>query len=237
MFDRIKNRTLIVSEIHPQHHGSMSEIKRMILQSKIGGADFIKVQLYNSNKMFKNDERKYLEINKDELIEINDYSKNVGIGIFASVFDEEKIDWCEDLNFPIYKIASITVKNRPLCKKIISLNKPVIISLGMYTKKKIPFNNKNVQYLYCVSEYPTNLEKIKMPNFKNNIYFGYSDHTIGIAASIYAVSNGAKMIEKHFSLNKSINLDTEKAHICSMDFDDLKTLREISDCISMLRAN
>ena len=67
-----KNKVSIISEIHPQHHGSMDEIKRMILQSKIGGADYVKVQLYSSQNLFKNDERKYIEIDKTELKEISD---------------------------------------------------------------------------------------------------------------------------------------------------------------------
>ena len=90
MKDRFqKNKVTIISEIHPQHHGSMDEIKRMILQSKIGGADYVKVQLYSSQNLFNNDERKYIEINKTELKEISDYSRNIGIEPMASVFDEE----------------------------------------------------------------------------------------------------------------------------------------------------
>ena len=80
MKDRFqKNKVTIISEIHPQHHGSMDEIKRMILQSKIGGADYVKVQLYSSQNLFNNDERKYIEINKTELKEISDYSRKIVI--------------------------------------------------------------------------------------------------------------------------------------------------------------
>ena len=118
MKDRFqKNKVTIISEIHPQHHGSMDEIKRMILQSKIGGADYVKVQLYSSQNLFKNDERKYIEIDKTELKEISDYSRNIGIEPMASVFDEERIDWCEELNFKTYKIASITIKEKNFAKK------------------------------------------------------------------------------------------------------------------------
>ena len=118
MKDRFqKNKVTIISEIHPQHHGSMDEIKRMILQSKIGGADYVKVQLYSSQNLFNNDERKYIEINKTELKEISDYSRNIGIEPMASVFDEERIDWCEELNFKTYKIASITIKEKKTLSK------------------------------------------------------------------------------------------------------------------------
>lgn len=228
----------IIAEIHPQHRGSMNEIKRMILQCKTSGADIVKVQLYDGKKLFNNDDRKYLEISKDELAEINDYCKNIDIELSASIFNLNRVDWCEELNFKTYKIASRTVEDKELCEKIISLNKKVIISLGMYDyeKKGLPFEGKNLEYLYCVSKYPTNLKEIKMPNFKNSIFSGFSDHTIGIGTSIFAASRGAKIIEKHFSNNKSLNVSTEMAHVCSMDQEDLKLLRNIVDSIKLLQS-
>ena len=94
----------IICEIHPQHIGSIKEIERMIIQSKLSGADYVKVQLYSSSKLFGNNERKYLEINKKELVQLNNYCKKIGIELTASVFDEEKLSWCEDLDFQTYKI-------------------------------------------------------------------------------------------------------------------------------------
>ena len=238
MFTNKKQRRIkIISEIHPQHYGSMDEIKRMILQSKIGGADYVKVQLYDSQTLFNDDERKYLEISKKELKEISDYGKNIGIEICASIFDLDRVDWCEELNFKIYKVASRSVKDKNLCEKIISLKKPVIISLGMYDfkKKAVPFKNENIKYLYCVSKYPALLEDVDMPNFDDSIFSGFSDHTIGIGASLHAVSKGAEIIEKHFSNNKSLNVTTQQAHVCSMNLKELTDLREISDTITLLR--
>ena len=238
MFTNKKQRRVkIISEIHPQHHGSMDEIKRMIIQSKIGGADYVKVQLYDSQTLFNDNERKYLEISKKELKEISDYGKNIGINICASVFDLERVDWCEELNFEIYKIASRSVDDKKLCEKIISLKKPVIFSLGMYDfkKKDVPYKNENIKYLYCVSKYPTPLQDIDMPDFDNSFFSGFSDHTIGIAACIHAVSKGAEIIEKHFSNNKSLNVATQQAHTCSMNLNDLTNLREVSDSITLLR--
>ena len=127
-----QKKVKIISEIHPQHFGSMSEIKRMIMQCKIAGSDYVKVQLYDSEKLFKNKDRMYLEINKKEFEEIKTFSDYLGIEIFASIFDSERLQWCEDLSIKLYKIASRTVEeNVSLCEKIISTNKPVIISLGI----------------------------------------------------------------------------------------------------------
>jgi len=240
MFDNLKNKVKIISEIHPQHHGNMSELKRMILQSKIAGANYVKLQLYDSLRLFGNNERKYLEINEKELEDIKFYCDTVGIEVFCSIFSSEKINWCEKLNFNLYKIASRSITDKQLCDKILSLNKTVLISLGMYDweNKGFPYtNNSNIKYLYCISKYPTKLDEIKMPNFHNKEFHGYSDHTIGISACVYAISRGAEYIEKHFTTNKSFNIITEQAHVCSMDFDDLRKIREIADSISLIKSS
>ena len=67
----------------------------MILQSKIGGADFVKVQLYESKLLFNNNDRNYIQLTK-EFFELNDYARQIGINFFASIFDKSKIDWCEE---------------------------------------------------------------------------------------------------------------------------------------------
>lgn len=233
-----KNNFKIIAEIHPQHHGSMNEIKRMILQCKINGADIVKVQLYDSKKLFDNDERNYLEITKNELTDINEFCKSKDIELSASIFDLKRVDWCEELKFKTYKIASRSVEDKELCQKIISLNKKVIISLGMYDFKKLgkPYEGNNIDYLYCISKYPASLKDIEMPNFDNSFFNGYSDHTIGISAAIFAISRGANIIEKHFSNNKSMNISTEMAHVCSMDGNDLKLLRNIGESIKLIQS-
>lgn len=228
----------IIAEIHPQHYGSINEIERMILQCKVGGANYVKLQLYDSKKLFKNDLREYLSLSKLEFKRICNYGKKMGIEIFASIFDQSKIKWCIENKITNFKIASRTVSDDlSLCKKIVKLNKKTFISLGMYNfEKKIPFNEKNITYFYCVSKYPTNLAEIKMPDFKSSIYKGFSDHTIGIAACIYAATRGAEYIEKHFSNNHSMGVDTQMGHVCSMDFDQLSNLRKLCDSITLMKS-
>jgi sialic acid synthase SpsE len=234
--NKTQRSLMIISEIHPQFLGSMSELKRMILQSKIGGADYVKVQLYSSKKLFNNSEREYLEISKKELKEIKNFSDTHGIGLTASIFDEERLDWCEELDFDFYKIASRTlIDDFNLCEKIVSTKKMTIASLGMYDYSKgKPFSNSNVKYLYCVSKYPTQLYELNMPNFKDSFFDGFSDHTVGIAACLHAVSKGAEIVEKHFSNSKNLNVETQQAHTCSMDVQDLNLLRHLSDSINLI---
>ena len=229
----------IISEIHPQHYGSMNEIKRMIIQSKIGGADIVKIQLYDSKKVWGGNKRAHLDITKDELAEINEFCKFQGIELSASIFDLQRVDWCSELNFKTYKIASRCVADKELCEKIISLNKKTIVSLGMYDYQKNgkPFkDNKNIFYLYCVAKYPTPLYEIKMPDFKTSFFSGFSDHSIGISACLFAVSKGATIIEKHFSNNKAMNIEISPGHTGSMNMDDLIQIREISDNLRLLNS-
>ena len=234
----INNEIKIICELHPQFYGSMDTLKRMVLQSKIGGASYVKLQLYDTLKIHGNNDRSYIEITEKEFYEINEYCKGIGIELTASVFNEERIDWCEKIDMKMYKVASRSVDDSKLCEKIISTNKPVIISLGMYDWKKnnVPYSSKNVNYLYCVSEYPTMLEKIEMPDFKNSFFQGYSDHTLGINACLYAASKGARLIEKHFSLNKSLQNSTQKAHVCSMDMNELSILKAYCESIQLLES-
>ena len=104
-----------------------------------------------------------------------------------------------------------------------------------YEKNGKPFeDNSNVFYLYCVAKYPTALEEIKCLTFIIS-FSGYSDHTIGISACLYAVAKGAKILEKHFSNSKAMNVETQLGHTGSMNMGDLMLIRELSDNLRLLQ--
>lgn len=230
-------RVFIISELHPQHSGSRADLERMILQSKLGGADAVKVQLYDTQALHGDRVREYLQIDRGELRELKAYADRIGIEFFASVFDQERLQWCEDLGFQKYKIASRTVGDEKLCKAIIATGKPVYISLGKHDWQKngLPYLGKNLVYFYCVTNYPTLLDEIRMPAFSEQDVLGYSDHAIGLGACLYAVSRGAQYLEKHFTLNKARQTATEKAHLGAMDADELSALRTLADDIAAVR--
>ena len=142
-------------------------------------------------------------------------AKKMKIPCFSSVFDETSVDFLEKLKAPAYKISSFESNHYPLIKKVIKTKKPLIISVGLNSYKEIKElikflrknKCKNFAILKCTSAYPaqpsdTNIRTIKdmRKNFKCEV--GLSDHTLGIGASIAAVSNQATIIEKHFTLNK-----------------------------------
>ena len=145
------------------------------------------------------------------------FCKNKKILCFASPFSITSVKELKKLNCPVYKVASLEITNYPLLKEIAKTRKPVIISTGAATLKEIKYalsffkKNKNIALLKCTVNYPAELDNLNLKTiidlkkkFKN-IEIGYSDHTIGNIAAVSAVSLGASIIEKHFTLSKKIN--------------------------------
>ncbi len=159
----------------------------------------------------------------------------------ASVFDEERLEWIEELGVRTHKVASRVAKNdRQLTEKILKTNKPTIISTGMNEMGEFAYgHDNNIDYLFCVSEYPTFLHNdklAKMPEFKKPGYVGYSDHCVGIAACVRAYNRGAKIIEKHFSNNIFAQSRYEGGHIGSFDEKSLREYVNLTKQLSILEA-
>ena len=144
------------------------------------------------------------------------HANKLGLICFSSPFDESAVDFLEDLNVPAYKIASFEITHLPLIKKVASTGKPMIISTGMANVAEIQevvelIRNENCNefvLLKCTSTYPASPENsniMTIPHMQKlfNCEVGLSDHTLGIGASIAAVSHGASVIEKHFTLDRS----------------------------------
>ena len=213
----------IISEIGINHNGDFRKMEELIRQSSIGGADYAKFQLYNSVRVFGDESRKKNEFTFEQVKTLKEICDHYNIEFFASVFDEEKLEWCEDIGVNLYKIASRTVvKESQLCKDIIKTKKPVYISLGFWEGNDLPFRGSNNKYLNCISKYPTSYLHLEKFNYDDKIV-GLSDHSYGIAYALHNISLGAKVIEKHFTLNRS---DIGNDHIGSMDLNELKLLRE-----------
>jgi len=154
-----------------------------------------------------------LEWHKD----LFDYAKSIDLEVFSTPFSKEAVDFLEQFNPPAYKIASFEITDYELIRYTASKGKPIIISTGIATIDEIQnavdickdVGNQDIVLLKCTSSYPTPLEEanlLTMPNMKETfgVEVGFSDHTLGITAPITAVALGAKVIEKHFILDKSI---------------------------------
>ena len=232
--------TFIISEIGINHNGSVEQCAKMILKSKQSGADSVKLQISDARESYHKKSTshnifKKNSLSKEEIIKLKKYAKNLKIILFATVGDFKSLGLIKKLMFPAAKISSGLLTNEPLIKEISKLKIPVILSSGMSFKKEIfnainivkkYNNNSGVAVLKCTSLYPApyetiNLAAIKAFNESFKIPIGYSDHTIGNLACLSAVSMGSKIIEKHFTLDKTQRgLD----HKLSADPKDLKQL-------------
>jgi len=155
----------VISEIFPQHGGSLAVAEQMILQSKLAGADAIKVQLYTATQFGA--ERAYLELSKDGLKRLSDYAKTIGIPLFATPFTMERLDWCLELDLPYLKVAARMHKEFPeLTAAIMSHKKPTFVSIPSDTNPDEIEKVDYATYLYCVVKYPTRVDEFSMPDFK-----------------------------------------------------------------------
>ena len=152
------------------------------------------------------------EINRltdDKIKKLIEWSKYFEIQIMFSIISIDGFEKLKNYEFSDYKIASRTIKHDiELAKKILNLRKNTFVSLGMSDKKNPPkelSSYKNIKYMWCKSEYPTDLDDLKdfPKDFKKTFFTGYSDHSIGIEMPLLAISRGASVIEKHFTLDKS----------------------------------
>jgi len=224
----------IISELCGQFGGSMRRAEQMILQSKMGGADFVKVQLYDTYRMpGENRERwEYLNINRDDFHNLKVFVDGLNMGFFASVFHKDRLEWALEENLKVQKIASSLLKNDfDLCQEIVDKGAFTFCSLGSWDKDFYPFESSNVIYMHCVAEYPHHYKRAieLMPEKFVGCLNGYSDHCIGIEAAKEAVRRGAIYIEKHFTTSQKLDCLTEGAHLCSMHYDELVELRNFCD--------
>jgi|TARA_R110002126_G_scaffold291807_1_gene459773 N-acetylneuraminate synthase len=144
------------------------------------------------------------------------FAKELGITIFSSPFDQAAIDLLENLNAPAYKIASNELTDWPLVEAVVKTGKPIIVSTGAATKQDVMetvdfiknLGGESLIVLHCVSAYPapakdTNLGTMLDIRDSFDVLYGLSDHTLGTATSVAAVSLGACMIEKHYTLDRN----------------------------------
>jgi len=148
---------------------------------------------------------------------LKEIAEELGLICFSSPFDRTAVDFLEEMNVPAYKVASFEITDIPLIEYIASKGKPVIISTGIATLADIEeavnaclrMGNDQIALLKCTSSYPALLEESNLRNIPNladtfNTVVGLSDHTLGISAPIASVSLGAKIIEKHFILDRKM---------------------------------
>jgi len=246
---------LVIAEIGINHQGEMDKAFQMIQEAKVAGADIIKTQVYEPEKLLNKKQFskedwaiiKRTKLDYDQVKKMKQWSDDIGIEFMASAFDTKQLGWLEDLNVKRHKIASRSIYDVDYVNAVKATGKEHFISMGwLLEDNKLEESyyktwcrlqeGVKARILYCVSKYPTSLEEIKLEYlvemgycFDVNIsdtYYGFSDHTIGLTAAMAAIVYGARVIEKHFTLSKSL---PGPDHVGSMDFAELKTLCKFRD--------
>jgi sialic acid synthase SpsE len=233
---------IIIAEIGINHNGSIHLAHELIRQAKISGADVAKFQFYDPYKIFgpagtfPNAEALTqaltVQFGFEQARQLKTWCDQEGIEFMASVFDLERFDWVQSLGVRRHKIASRAAQDRELCERMLATGLETFVSLGFWTGDAVPYAQPNARYLYCVPKYPCPYEDVILPStFADSVYAGFSDHTIGIEASLVAVGRGARVIEKHFTLNKGL---PGPDHICSATPDELAELSRLSRLMEKL---
>lgn len=215
---------LFIAEIGLNHNGNFDLACEMIRQAKLAGADITKFQLGWRDKP---DEMNHLDA--DIIKKFSDYADFLDIELMFSVIHKEAFELLKPFNPQRYKIASRTVKDDiDFVKEVVAEGKPTIVSLGMWDEPGMPLEpTENVDYLWCRSLYPSypwDMEGLPK-NFTDSPYTGYSDHTLGIETALLAISRGATIIERHFTMDKSDS--TIRDHTLSSSPEEFAQLVDI----------
>jgi N-acetylneuraminate synthase len=250
-----EDRTFIIAEIGNNHNGDFERAKLMIDKAVEMGADCVKFQMrqikevYRQKSLEKSGEDLGTEyiidlLNKFELsIEqqkaLSEYCQSKGILYMCTPWDYKSVEILESFHVQAYKVASADLTNLPLLDKLASTQKPLILSTGMSSTSEIRFtvdflNKKHVNFvlLHCNSTYPAPLQDINLSWIshlaKIHSLVGYSGHERGINVSLAAVALGAKVVERHFTLDRFME---GPDHAASLEFDEfrdlIKGIREI----------
>ena len=190
---------------------------------------------------------KKLEISLEQHYELIEYSNKKGIKFLSTAFDLESLDFLATLNLGLWKIPSGEITNYPYLKRIALKHEPVILSTGMSeifeienalsVLTKFGLKKDQITLLHCNTEYPTPMEDVNLRAMKTmadkfGVKVGYSDHTQGIEIPIAAVALGAKVIEKHFTLDRNLEGPDHKASLESSELTAMvKAIRNIEKAL------
>ena len=243
----------VIAEIGNNHNGDIKNAFELIKIASDIGVDAVKFQVKNIEKSFSKDlldspyinensfgntyreHKQALEFSKEELVNLYEFSKKIGIICFSTPFDIDSVNLLESIGNPLYKISSFHVTDLPLIETIAKTNKPVIMSTGMSSLEEIDkavelFRNYNDQLalLQCTSCYPTNDEDVNLnviPSLKNryDCPIGYSGHERGIAICTSAVALGACIIERHFTTDRTLKGPDHASSIEPIGMRDIVT--------------
>lgn len=234
---RQNNQPLFIAEISANHLGDFERAKQLVHAAIASGASAVKFQTYTAATMtldidvadFKISEghplwggRKLFELYEEAHtpwewhLELFNICRAANVIPFSSPFDSTAVDFLEELDAPMYKIASMETGDLPLIRRVAETGKPLIVSTGATEWEEIEelvevvdkAGNKDLTLLVCTSSYPSDpvdahLRRIETLKNRFGVKVGLSDHTRGIGVSVAAIALGASVIEKHLTLRRT----------------------------------
>ena len=241
----LKKKVFIIAEVGNNHEGNFAVAKKLVYQAAKAGVSAVKFQIFKTeNFVRKKDKKRFKQLKRFELLHkqfqfLKKLAHKYKLKFIATPLDLYSADFVIK-NADIIKIASGDNNFYPLIDKVLKSKKPVIISTGMTNASQIKIltnyivkaigkkeTEKRISLLHCVTSYPVddkfaNLRSIDYLIKNSKLTIGYSDHTLGNEACIAAVTIGAKIIEKHFTINKKFSKFRD--HALSADYLDMKNL-------------
>ena len=206
---------MIIAEIGQNFLGLMDLATDLIRLAKDNGADLAKFQLYDHKKLYGDKDIPNVELSFEQAKGLFEYGKQVGIEVFFSVFDVERVKWCEEIGVKRYKIASL-LDDDTVINAVKATGRDIIESTA--SGRRFPYPHKA---LYCPSGYPQTNIDLRNLRWAD----GFSDHTLNLTASKVAISRGAQIIEKHFAIDHETGIDAK----WSMTPDELRELKRWAD--------
>lgn len=265
----MKKSTYIIAELSANHGHKLENALASVRAAKAAGADAIKIQTYTADTITLDCDSEDFQVrsgtiwdgmNLHQLYDqaytpwewhkaIFDEAKKVGIECFSTPFDKSAVDFLEELENPIYKIASFEITDIPLIEYAASKQKPMIISTGVATPEDIQLaidtchkvGNYDITLLHCVSAYPAPLEHVNLHTMMDmskryGVKVGLSDHTLGSDVAIASAALGASVIEKHFILDRSIG-GPDAAFSMQQDefFSMVQSIRNVEKALGIVK--
>jgi len=223
VFERMKDpkHCFLIAELGSNHNGDFDTALRLMDVACKAEADAVKFQSFLAEHLVKKDSSDYnllkrIELKQEWYPRLKEEAEARGLVFFSTATNDVTLGWMEEIGVELYKIASPNITHLPLIRKAASLDKPVIMSTGMAGFLEIDeavraftsTGNGQIVLLYCVSEYPANPKNVNLGFISQlaGMYpypVGYSDHTLDIGTAIAAVALGARVIEKHLTLDRT----------------------------------
>jgi sialic acid synthase SpsE/sugar phosphate isomerase/epimerase len=252
-------RTFVIAEIGNNHNGSFERAIDMIDKARVAGADCVKFQMRHLDQVYRQrslskkgddlgseyviDLLNRFELTVDEHRKLSDYCASTGVPYMCTPWDSKSVDVLETFGVPAYKVASADLTNLPLLDRLLKTGKPLILSTGMSSEEEIKttvnfLNRRSAKFalLHCNSTYPAPLQDINLMWIEAlrgiHSLVGYSGHERGISVSLAAVALKACIIERHFTLDRTMEGPDHAASLEAVEFTRLvEGIREIEEAL------